>query len=97
MTEGMSIDSGELSVETECDMSVLIQQICTESDVMSQCVLCLSGLRRMLECCTRLIGTLQGIAGVSPEKGMSDSDHRGSHHSENVVNGYWMLKQEIRR
>ena len=84
MTEGMSIDKVELSVERECDMSVLIKQICTESDVMSQCVLCLSGLRRMLECCTRLIGTLQGIAGVSPEKGLSDGDHRGSHHSENV-------------
>ena len=67
----MSIDKGELSVERECDMSVLIRQTCTESDViMSQCVLCLSGLRRILECCTRLIGTLQGIAGVSPEKGI---------------------------
>ena len=50
MTEGMSTDKGELSVEGECDVSVLIKQICTESDVVSQCVLCLSGLRRMLEC-----------------------------------------------
>ena len=84
MTEGMSIDKGELSVERECDMSVLIKQICTESDVISQCVLRLSGLRRMLECYTRLIGTLQGVDVVPPETGMSDSDHRGSHHSENV-------------
>ena len=76
MTEGMSIDKGELSVERECDGSVLIKQICTESDVMSQCVLCLSGLRRTLEC--------WGVAGVFPEKGMSDSDLRGSHHSETV-------------
>ena len=44
MTERMSIDKGELLVERECDVSVLIKQICTESDVMSQCVLCLSGL-----------------------------------------------------
>ena len=91
-------------------MSVLIKQICTGSDVMSQCVLCLSGmndqLRRMMERCTRLIGTLQGVAGVSSERGISDSqkmsdsdcssvrfllnegmsdgDHRGSHHSEIV-------------
>ena len=42
MTERMSIDKGELSVERECDMSDLIKQICKESDVMSQCVLCLS-------------------------------------------------------
>ena len=62
MTEGMRIDKGELSVERECDVSVQIKQICTESDVMSQCVLCLSGLRRMLECCIRLVGTLQGVA-----------------------------------
>ena len=38
MTEGMSIDKGELSVERECDVSVLIKQICTESDVMSPSV-----------------------------------------------------------
>ena len=58
-------------------MSILIKQICTGSDVMSQCVLCLSGmndqLRHMMERCTRLIGTLQGVAGVSPERGISDS------------------------
>ena len=57
MTERMSIDKGDLSVERECDVGVLIKRICTESDVMSQCVLCLSGLRRMLECCIRLSGT----------------------------------------
>ena len=65
-------------------MSVLIKLICTESDVMSQCVLCLSGLRRMLECCIRLSGTLQSVTGVFPDKGMSGSDLRESHHSENV-------------
>ena len=35
MTEGMSIDKCELSMERECDVSVLIEQICTFSDVMS--------------------------------------------------------------
>ena len=78
MTEGMSIDKCELSMERECDMSVLIKQICTGSDVMSKCVLCLSGmtdqLRRKMERCTRLIGTLQGVAGVSSERGVSDSE-----------------------
>ena len=64
MTEGMIVDKGELSRERECDVSVLIKQICTESDVMSQCVLCLSGLRRMLE----------SVTGALPEKGMSGSD-----------------------
>ena len=54
MTEEIIVDKGELSRETECDMSVLIKQICKESDVMSQCVPCLSGLRRMLERCIRL-------------------------------------------
>ena len=71
MTEGMSIDKCELSMERECDVSVLIKQICTGSDVMSQCVLRLSGmtdqLRRKMERCMRLIGTLQGVAGVSSE------------------------------
>ena len=84
MTERKSIDKGELSVERECDVSVLIKQICTESDVMSQCVLCLSSLRRMLECCIRLSGTLQSVTGMFPEKGMSGSDLRRSHHSETV-------------
>ena len=84
MTERMSIDKGELSVERQCDMSVLIKQICKESDVMSLCVLCLSGLRRMLECCTRLSGTLQSVTGMFLEKGMSGSDLRRSHHSETV-------------
>ena len=77
MTEGMSIDKCELSMERECDVSVLIKQICTGSDIMSQCVLCLSGmtdqLRRKMERCMRLIGTLQGVACVSSERGVSDS------------------------
>ena len=64
-------------------MSVLIKQICTESDVMSQCVPCLSGLRRMLECCIRG-ETLQSDTGVFPDTGMSGSDLRESHHSETV-------------
>ena len=84
MTEGMNIDKGELSAEREWDVSVRIKQICTGSDVMSQCVLCLSGLRRMLECCIRLGGTLQNVTGVFTEKGMSGSDLRESHHSETV-------------
>ena len=84
MTAGMIVDKGELSRERECDVSVLIKQICTESDVMSQCVLCLSGLRRMLECCIRLDGTLQSVTGALPEKGMSGSYLRESHHNETV-------------
>ena len=78
MTEGMNIDKGELSVGREYDVNVLIKQICTESDVMTQCVLCLSGFRRMLECCIRLAGTLQSVIGVFPDKGMSGSDLRES-------------------
>ena len=54
---------------------------------MSVCVLCLSGLRRMLECCIRLDGTLQSVT----EKGMSGSDHRETHHKETVG----ILKQLI--
>ena len=77
MTEGMSIGKCELSMERECDVNVLIKQICAGSDVMSQCVLCLScmtdQLRRKMERCMRLIGTLQGVAGVSSERGVSDS------------------------
>ena len=69
MTEGVIVDKGELSSERECDVSVLIKQICTEFDVMSQCVLCLSGLQRMLECCIGLSGTLQSVTGALPEKG----------------------------
>ena len=55
MTEGMSIDKCELSMERECDVSVLIKQICTGSDIMSQCVLCLSGMTDQLR---RKDGTL---------------------------------------
>ena len=91
MTEEMIVDKGELSRERECDMSVLIKQICTESDVMSQCVLCLSGLQRMLECCIGLSGTLQSVTDALPEKGTSDSDLRESHHNETVG----ILKQLI--
>ena len=65
-------------------MSVLNKQICTGFDVTSQCVLCLSGLQRMLECCIGLSGTLQNVIGALPEKGMSDSDLRDSHYSETV-------------
>ena len=83
MTERMSIGECDLSMERECDVNVLIKQICAGSDVMPQCVLCLSGmtdqLRRKMERCMRLIGTLQGVAGVSSERvsdseKMSDSD-----------------------
>ena len=81
MTERKSIDKGELSVERECDVS----------DVMSQCALCLSVLRRMLECCTTLSGTLQSVSGMFLEKGMSGSDLRRSHHSETVS----ILKQLV--
>ena len=59
MTKGVTVDKGELSSERECDVSVLIKQICTGFDVMSQCVLCLSGLQRMLECCTGLVRSLR--------------------------------------
>ena len=44
---------------------------------MSQCVPCLSGmtdqLRRKTERCMRMIGTLQGVAGVSSERAVMDS------------------------
>ena len=93
MTEGVIVDKGELSSERECDVSVLIKQICTEFDVMSQCVLCLSGLQRMLECCIGLSGTLQNVTGALPEKGMSDSDLRESHYNETVG----ILKQLIEK
>ena len=53
MTEGMSIGECDLSMERECDENVLIKQICAGSDVMSQCVQCLSDmtdqLRRKME------------------------------------------------
>ena len=65
-------------MKRECDVSVLIKQICTGSDIMFQCVLCLSGmtdqLRRKMERCMRLIGTLQVVAGVSSERRVSDSE-----------------------
>ena len=41
MTEGMTVDKGELSSERECDVSVLIKQICTGFAFLSQCVLSL--------------------------------------------------------
>ena len=71
MTEGMIVDIGELSRERECDVSVLIKQIC-------------SGLRRVLECCIRLDGTLLSVICALFEKGMSGSDLRESHHNEIV-------------
>ena len=74
-------------------MSVLIKQICTEFDVMSQCLLCLSGLQRMMECCIGLSGTLQNVTGALPENGMSDSDLRESHQNETVG----ILKQLIEK
>ena len=93
MTEGVTVDKGELSSERECDVSVLIKQIYTGFDVMSQCVLCLSGLQRMLECCIGLSGTLQNVTGALPEKGMSDSDLRELQHNETVD----ILKQLIEK
>ena len=84
MTERVTVDKGGLSSERECDVSVLIKQIYTGLDVMSQCVLCLSGLQRMLECCTGLSGTLQNVTGALPEKGMSNSDLRESQRNETV-------------
>ena len=73
MMEMMSIgdcDSSKENVTT--DVSILINQICAKSNVMSQCVLCLScltdQLRRKTKRCMRLIGTLQGVAGVSSER-----------------------------
>ena len=93
MTDGVTVDKGELSSERECDVSVLIKQICTGFDVMSQCVLCLSGLQRMLECCIGLSGTLQNVTGALTEKGMSDSDLRELQHNETVD----ILKQLIEK
>ena len=60
---------------------------------MSQCFLCLSGLQRMLECCTGLSGIFQNVTGALPEKGMSDSDLRESQHNETVD----ILKQLIEK
>ena len=78
MIEMMSIGDCDSSMEKERDVSILIKQICAKSDVMSQCVLCLSGmtdqLRRKTERCMRLIGTLQGVAGVSSERAVMDSE-----------------------
>ena len=41
MIEMMSIGDCDSSMERECDVSILIKQICAKSDVMSQCVLSL--------------------------------------------------------
>ena len=69
MMEMMSIGDCDSSMERECDVSILIKQICAKSDVMSQCVLCLSGmtdqLRRKTKRCMRLFGTLHGGVGAS--------------------------------
>ena len=93
MTERVTVDKGELSSERECDVSVLIKQIYTGSDSMSQCVLCFSGLQRMLERCTGLSGALQNVTGALPEKGMSDSDLQESQRNETVD----MMKQLIEK
>ena len=74
-------------------MSVLIKQIYTGFDSMSQCVLCFSGLQRMLERCTGLSGALQNVTGALPEKGMSDSDLQESQRNETVD----MMKQLIEK
>ena len=92
-TEGVTVEQGEMSSERECDVSVLIKQICTRFDVMSQCVLCLSGLQRMLECCIGLSGTLQNVTGALLEKGMSVSNLRELQHNETVD----ILKQLIEK
>ena len=93
MTERVTVDKGELSSERECDVSVLIKQIYTGSDSMSQCVLCFSSLQRMLERCTGLSGALQNVTGALPEKGMSDSDLQESQRNETVD----MMKQLIEK
>ena len=69
MMDMMSIGDCDSSMNRECDdndMSILIKQICAKSDIISQCVLCLSGmtdqLRRKTKRCMRLIGTLHGEA-----------------------------------
>ena len=56
---------------------------------MSQCVLCFSGLQRMLERCTGPSGVLQNVT----EKGMSNSDLQESQHNETVD----MMKQLIEK
>ena len=67
-----TIGECDLSMERDCDVNVLINQFLRS-------VLCLSGmtdqLRRKMERCMRLIGTLQGVAGVSSERGVSDSEN----------------------
>ena len=74
-------------------MSVLIKQIYTGFDSVSQCVLCFSGLQRMLERCTGLSGALHNVTGALPEKGMSDSDLQESQRNETVD----MMKQLIEK
>ena len=93
MTERVTVDKCELSMERECDVSVLIKQIYTGFDGMSQCVLCFSGLQRMLERCTGLSGASQNVTGALPEKGMSNSDLQESHRNETVD----MMKQLIEK
>ena len=76
MMETMS--TGDCVSSMERDVSILIKQVCAKSDVMSQCVPCLSGMTdqlwRKTERCMRLIGTLQGVAGVSSEREVMDSE-----------------------
>ena len=84
MTEGVNVDKGELSSERECEISVLTKQICTGFESMSQCVLCFSGLQRMLERCTGMSGALQNVTGTLPEKEMSNSDLQESQRNGTV-------------
>ena len=93
MTERVTVDKSELSSERECEMSVLIKQVHTGFEGMSQCVLCFSGLQRMLERCTGMSGALQNVTGALPEKGMSNSDLQESQRNETVD----ILKQLIEK
>ena len=69
MMEMMGAGDCDSSIKRECDdndMSILIKQNRAKSYVISQCVLCLTGmtdqLRRKTKRCMRMIGTLQGKA-----------------------------------
>ena len=64
-------------MERECDVSVLIKQICTGSDVMSQCSMSLWYDRSVAAHDGTLHETdrnIAGVAGVSSERGISDSE-----------------------
>ena len=66
MMKTMGFGDCDSSMERErddSDVSIMIQQICAKSVVISQCVFYLSGMTDQLQhetkCCMRLIGTLQ--------------------------------------